>query len=227
MKQRLLYLDNLRAILIMLVVLGHCVQWDGCYPDYNSNLLFRFIYSFHMPLFFAISGYLTYKGRYDEKLMGKRALQLLVPFVVWAFISPLFRLGTFSWELTSKALCYPDYGLWFLYNLFFYCVIFNLSELVVQKFRCKQELVVLSFVALLYALMAMVHTLFNVTQLCWFVPFFAIGYYGRKYGHYIKRRELLIYVIGGVRDNIPFLDEARRPSFLSMDKLGWNSCLSL
>lgn len=208
MKQRLLYLDNLRAILIMLVVLGHCVQWDGCYSDYNHNLLFRFIYSFHMPLFFAISGYLTYKGKYDDKLMGKRALQLLLPFIVWAFISPLFKIGAFSWKLTMKALIYPDNGLWFLYNLFFYCIFFNFSELLSQKIRCKQELVMLSIVAVMYALMAMVHTLFNVTQLCWFIPFFAIGYYGRKYGQYIKNRKMLIYIIGGVRSNISFLDVA-------------------
>lgn len=181
----------------MLVVLGHCVQFDGGDSNYQHNLLFRFIYSFHMPLFFTISGYLTYKGRYDERLIGKRAVQLLVPFVVWAVISPFLKTGAFSIDDISLYLMYPAIGLWFLYNLFFYCVFFNLSELLSQKLKIKQELVILSIVIVLYILMAMVHTLFNVTQLCWFIPYYAIGYYGRKYGHYLKYRELLIYVIGG------------------------------
>ncbi len=38
----------------MLVVLGHTLQ--GLYTDFDQNLAFRIIYSFHMPLFFFISG---------------------------------------------------------------------------------------------------------------------------------------------------------------------------
>ena len=47
-------LDIAKDIGIMLVVLGHTLQ--GFYTDFDNNLAFRLIYSFHMPLFFFISG---------------------------------------------------------------------------------------------------------------------------------------------------------------------------
>lgn len=52
-KKRLEYIDIARGIGIVLVVLGHCLsQLDGG--------LRTFIYSFHMPLFFALAG-MTHK----------------------------------------------------------------------------------------------------------------------------------------------------------------------
>ena len=48
-QKRDLTLDLAKAICIILMVIGH----SGC-PDY----LHRFIYMFHMPCFFFISGYL-------------------------------------------------------------------------------------------------------------------------------------------------------------------------
>lgn len=49
MTKRITYLDSLKAILILLVILGHAVQFNT--EEYETNPLFQFIYSFHMPLF--------------------------------------------------------------------------------------------------------------------------------------------------------------------------------
>lgn len=54
---RKVWIDSLKGILILLVVLGHSIQntlGEECYGNYWWNL----IYSFHMPAFMAISGYL-------------------------------------------------------------------------------------------------------------------------------------------------------------------------
>ena len=114
---RKLNLDNLKGILIILVVLGHVVQ--SVIADYQQNVLFRVIYSFHMPLFFFISGYLTCKSKPDSNMLIKRAKQLLIPFIVWALISPISIHQKLDLTYTSNVLLYPDNGLWFLYNLFF------------------------------------------------------------------------------------------------------------
>lgn len=79
MTKRITYLDSLKAILILLVILGHAVQFNT--EEYETNPLFQFIYSFHMPLFLFISGYLTCRGSFKRWNIGKRALQLLLPFV--------------------------------------------------------------------------------------------------------------------------------------------------
>ena len=55
--QRLLYIDALKGFTILLVVLGHVLQ-----VRYDiDNLLYRYIHSFHMPLFMFLSGYVSYK----------------------------------------------------------------------------------------------------------------------------------------------------------------------
>lgn len=62
MNKRLYYIDNLRGLLIILVVLGHCIQ--NLDLDFDHNIVFRYIYSFHMPLFMFISGFVSYKKEY-------------------------------------------------------------------------------------------------------------------------------------------------------------------
>lgn len=52
MKNRIIYIDLLRTIGIVLMVLAHIPL---------SNSFVHFVHGFHMPLFFVISGYL-YRG---------------------------------------------------------------------------------------------------------------------------------------------------------------------
>lgn len=65
MKTRDTTLDFAKGFLIILVVLGHSIQFS-LGPDwleskqFFDNVVFKTIYSFHMPLFMLISGYLFY-----------------------------------------------------------------------------------------------------------------------------------------------------------------------
>lgn len=52
-------IDILKGTAIILMVLGHVIQTIYAPDNYDENLIFKFIYSFHMPLFIFISGYLT------------------------------------------------------------------------------------------------------------------------------------------------------------------------
>lgn len=62
MKQRLLWIDALRGILILTVILGHALQ----HGDYYHRLPWNIIYSFHMAAFFAVSGYANYWSKITE-----------------------------------------------------------------------------------------------------------------------------------------------------------------
>lgn len=218
-KQRLHYLDALKGFLIILVILGHSIQYKII--DYQNDVLFRIIYSFHMPLFFLISGFLTYKERYDASMVKKRFVQCIIPFVSWAFLLPIFELGRYDIERTIKILTYPDNGLWFLYNLFFYCLVFNLSERWSNQ-KVKQEYLLLTICVLLYVLMVFLHTRFNVTQICWYLPFFAMGYYIHKYPSLLERKRVSIAIMGGVYSHCSILDDEGGPSVLQMGK-SWRS----
>lgn len=60
-KARLIWADSLKGWLMILVVLGHVIQTlmqEGC----NDNHLWNLIYSFHMPAFMAVSGWLACRG---------------------------------------------------------------------------------------------------------------------------------------------------------------------
>lgn len=56
-KERLLWADSLKGWLILLVILGHAIQ-SVLRVDCYSNHLWNIIYSFHMPAFMAVSGWL-------------------------------------------------------------------------------------------------------------------------------------------------------------------------
>ena len=77
--KRDLTLDLAKAICIILMVIGH----SGC-PDY----LHRFIYMFHMPCFFFISGYLL-NDKYLTNLktgLWRKIKGSYYPFVKWSVI---------------------------------------------------------------------------------------------------------------------------------------------
>lgn len=54
MQNRIAYIDALRGFAILLVIVGHLIQFN--YSSGIENPIFNIIYSFHMPLFFFISG---------------------------------------------------------------------------------------------------------------------------------------------------------------------------
>ena len=51
--------DLLKGIAIFLVVMGHVLTM--CIRDIDSSVAFKLIGEVHMPVFFFISGYFTYK----------------------------------------------------------------------------------------------------------------------------------------------------------------------
>ena len=81
MTHRLHYIDNLKGVLILLVVLGHCIQCTDL--DFDHNAVFRYIYSFHMPLFMCVSGFVSYKPDIKWQTVQKRFRQLIIPFLAW------------------------------------------------------------------------------------------------------------------------------------------------
>ncbi len=80
-KQRLDYIDIAKGIGILCVIWGHIVT--------PHNFSARFIYSFHMPLFFFLSGMFFNGGKYTSFLdfIKKRGRRLLVPYVIYSIVT--------------------------------------------------------------------------------------------------------------------------------------------
>lgn len=68
-KERLIWADSLKGWLMILVIIGHAIQClllDGC----NDNHVWNLIYSFHMPAFMAVSGWLAFRGAVSSKSLN-------------------------------------------------------------------------------------------------------------------------------------------------------------
>lgn len=115
-------IDFLKGVAIFSVVLGHC--W------FISDELFEFIYSFHMPLFFCISGYLfNTKKKYGTFLISK-IKTLIIPYVLFfvsSFIVSVFVLDRditildgLSYMLQGGKFCSKvcNWPLWYLLLFF-------------------------------------------------------------------------------------------------------------
>lgn len=112
-KTRDSYFDNYKALLIILVVLGHAGSGlSAWFVPYAKN----YIYLFHMPAFAFISGYFCKKFPPDYK---KSAKQLLIPYFI--FQTLFFAFSLFIWHKDfSKTYMLPVFTLWFLISLFFW-----------------------------------------------------------------------------------------------------------
>lgn len=114
MKEREAYWDAVKALLIMLVIAGHSIQFiQG--GDIWDNLVFKGIYMFHMPLFVMVSGYFGITGieRRGWRSFLRQARRLLPPVIILYML----RLATNVWILhtpVSKASQLGDGALWFL-----------------------------------------------------------------------------------------------------------------
>src|SRR4030065_1660166 len=86
---RIAWVDHAKALGICMVVLGHTAGL----PAFGMNL----IYSFHMPLFFFLSGYLLKEIHLQQSLSGflKRMWRtLLVPYICFWVLSYFYWLAT-------------------------------------------------------------------------------------------------------------------------------------
>jgi fucose 4-O-acetylase-like acetyltransferase len=113
-------LDALKGTAILLVLLGHAIQSNVV--AFDDNVIFRVIYSFHMPLFMFISGFIAYgTKKFDNKFLIKKFKSLVVPFVLWYIISYFvqgYHLNVNFKQYVIRCILSPDYGLWFLWVLF-------------------------------------------------------------------------------------------------------------
>lgn len=70
-KNRLDYMDLAKGIGIICVILGHM----------GNSVIERIVFSFHMPLFFFISGYFLSRQNTSKEILRKRIKQLIPPYL--------------------------------------------------------------------------------------------------------------------------------------------------
>lgn len=118
-------LDLLKAFAIFLVVWGHVLQ-HCLSSNYIDEPVYRFIYSFHMPLFMILAGFFS-RGSLNldfGQLLYKKGKELILPCITWGGVIYLLILA--SHYLSGKGNEFSVIGLlkylledyWFLKSLF-------------------------------------------------------------------------------------------------------------
>lgn len=177
-------IDVLKGIAIILVVIGHVISI--MVTDVNNNIFYKIIYSFHMPLFMFLSGFLVL-GR--EINLKKKFLSLVVPFLawfcVWKFISIIFYKSNIDILFNIFSLINsPDNGLWFLWVLFLCFCILKFMTNISRKIEDKG--LVATFIAIYFLLQTLPINNFGIEKVKWYFLFFGIGYFFAKYRSKIK-----------------------------------------
>lgn len=122
-KSRISYFDTAKGILIILVIIGHCIQKSGLESSttlafYPAVITLRIICSFHMPAFFILSGILFNTDKWCAisitNFIKKRSYQLLVPYF-------FFEVCGYIWYKTLYGDAFPNIGRAFLNTLLIQC----------------------------------------------------------------------------------------------------------
>ena len=175
-KERLLWPDVARGVLILIVVIGHTLQ----HGDYEHNVLWNVIYSFHMAAFFAISGYVSYKPKAKWSILGRRAKQLLVPFCLWSLIESIC-IGNTGAKL-FEFLVYPDSGFWFVYALFFIVALMVCFNKLSAYLNVNDLYIIGGGNLLIIGLMVLMEwRMFGFQFIAFYFFFYALGFFIRKY----------------------------------------------
>lgn len=184
---RSLYWDILKGVSILLVIIGHQIQYScGDTTAFIDDPVFKFIYGFHMPLFMMIAGYFFYYSteRHKNKdILVNRLRQCILPI---ATITILVQIANLDFSPIAAFKRFSGISLWFLW------AVFGLSciTLIIKKLNIP-----LFVVVMLYFITFFLPT-FSISKYIWYMyPFFLGGYYFNKYEVFdslFNRKALLI-----------------------------------
>ncbi len=132
-KERDLLFDNIRGVLIFLVIVGHLISDRRGEVQWLKDIYYT-INMFHMATFIFILGYFS---KNTQKSVETAVSKFLIPYVIFDLIMGIVDYLLFIQTNEPKVffdffkITFPRYGLWFLLSSFFYKV-FSAD---IKKFR--------------------------------------------------------------------------------------------
>ena len=156
-KNRVVYWDNLKGLLIFLVVVGHF--WlDASYRSVLT-LPIVFIFAFHMPFFTYISGYFA-----SSKVNVKSVVKLLCLYIIGNILCYLFFSSSLSnvWK--------PAYHTWYLLALLVWRFV---TPYIAKE---KWSLLLSVILSIVIGFCPIVDNVLCVSRILVLYPFFLFGY---------------------------------------------------
>lgn len=200
-RKRSYELDVMRIILMIFVIVGHSrylnyvpYEFENMSESYNSGLLKfvgmlpGFAYSFHMPLFFVLSGMVAFITREKtfasfDKLVINKTKRLLIPYFICGFfwmiplriLAEAINASNISDAITKLCNFTDTSHLWFLPVLFGVFICFYPFYLIYKKTKS----ITFTFIScyLFTILIGLVPISFlNFAKIVMYLPYFAAGF---------------------------------------------------
>lgn len=164
-------LDNIKGVLIILVVMGHLLELD---MEYGINrFLYIIIYTFHMPVFVFVSGYFA---NFSIKRTIKK---LLYPYILFQFLYLLFAKHVLNLDNLIQFTT-PYWLLWYLWAM----VIWTLMIPVIKSSKIEKKvvfLVIVTIVSISIGYENAIGRILSLSRIFVFFPFFICGYYAKEW----------------------------------------------
>lgn len=197
MRQRIIWIDELKAFAIILVVMGH-VLISRFLPQFT--VWHDVIYSFHMPLFMFLSGLFAYKATeavergMKKKYIGNKFRQLLLPVIFGGGILCIFHHENYITQYLLRGGAYY----WYLVTLFEFLLIFLIARFISRKYFYL--LVAIPYLAVLFIpSSSILAEMVSKDNFMFTYPYFVYGHIFNKYrmqrGNAIKNIEFVICLL--------------------------------
>lgn len=210
MRNNLLWIDNLRVISIIFVVLLHVssygvVNFDVHLDDWMISNIFDSISRWAVPVFFMISGFLLLDINKDDTLSEfykKRVFKIVLPLIIWTiffmifqFIKLMYKDMSFNFYdnvIYPLYLGEPYYHLWFIYTIIVLYLITPFVKYFLNKSKVKHVFsitIILLLLSILYNLQNYTKSFFLIESLK-YLPYFLLGYLYR----FVPEKKSLFYL---------------------------------
>ena len=162
------HLDNLKCVLIFLVVFGHFLQnfqsiWNSGY----TRVVWQFIYLFHMSCFAFISGYFSKKK--DTRIFEKVLEKQIIPLVLFQFLFEILNI-IYAHKFTGATFTLtPYWTLWYLLSLAFWKIFFQML------YKVKFILAISIVLALGVGTISSIGWSLSLSRTIVLFPFFLVG----------------------------------------------------
>lgn len=199
--KRLDYLDMAKGVAIICVMLGHIM---------TTNQFKVWICSFHVVLFFIISGCLlnyTNATNKDVKLFIKNKIRtIILPYFIFSIIYVIlnymilgFNTESLKWNIIYTLIMYGCGALWFLPTLF----IAEISLLLIYKILKNKISIIISVMLLVAISFGITLFKYNIIMLIVIrgiiaLGFLTIGYYSFNYIKELNINNLILIALIGI-----------------------------
>ena len=172
-KERIYLYDNVKCLAIILVVIGHAINYLTDFDGYTLEKgMYVMIYSFHMPLFLFVSGLFLKPMNAETKFPKYKILAFVLIGLVLRMITAVVRICTGLPPVYATFEIYDTYT-WFMWAM----AVFTALVWAFRKFDGKFVMLFALLIGIMAGFDSNLGDEFALMRIAVFFPVFLLGYY--------------------------------------------------